>query len=187
MALPISTASIPLFMFLIVKHIYLHCFKFKMQKKNINKRKQKSSMSPTPEIPHLTCCVFLLHFLLFIWKIWTVTRDILYIQLCVYKASTQSSVQTGIRANIWATWRVTFRSFNHSRGPDIPLTLSGMYEILDSTLMSRNALKSILFLSWFLSRGPRVQNNVKVHMDIFNVWNQHIKHRSAFENKTNNL
>lgn len=152
-ALPITIASIPLFMFLIVKHIYLHCFKFKMQKKNINKRKQKSSMSPTPEIPPLlTCCVFLPHFLLFIWKIWNVTRDVLNIELCVYKASTQSSVQMGIRANICAIWQVTFRCFNHSRGPDIPLTLSGMYEILDSTLMSCNALKSILFLSWLLSR-----------------------------------
>lgn len=93
----------------------------------------------------------------------------------------------GIRANIWATWQVTLRSFNHSglnHSPDIPLTLSGMHEILDSTLMSRNALKSILFLSQLLSVGPRVRNNVNVHMGRSALEN---RHRSASEDKTSNI
>lgn len=92
----------------------------------------------------------------------------------------------GIRANIWAPWQVTLRSFNHSRGPDIPLTSSGMYEILDSTLMSRNALESILFLSQLLSVGPRGRTMWKFTWVCSVLENRHRKHGSAFEDKTSN-
>lgn len=51
----------------------------------------------------------------------------------VYKASTLTLCKWGLELIFELLDKSHLDPFNHSRGPDIPLTLSGMYEILDST------------------------------------------------------